>query len=283
MALGITVPYQIVVDSGPQTTGIREGSPREGPWAEVKFKCLWDDRYQLCSDLLGTWLVGGTVIIRQPAFLYPSAPQMFCTDILDITPLGKPIIPAFLRLPWMSRQLAIITARFSIPGYTQDGSDQSGQPYTKLSLNPSGEFFTLPDTTYWFADGTPCTSNIGIMIPQIDFCWKRHKLPIVPDVAMASLVGCVNSDAFAITKKFTAAVGTVLFIPGMVEPDGNVQAMFMFEYGYPFTYTAEYHFHWRSIPWNYMFHPNRTSGFQLVTDGNGDPPYTPKTFTNVLP
>lgn len=265
-------------------TGIREGSPREGPYAEVKFKCLWDDRFQLCSDLIGTWTISGKVIFRQPAFLYPAAPQLFCTDILDISPLGKPILPRFLSLPWMSRQLAIVTARFSIPGYTQDGSDQSGQPFTKVSITPSAEFITLPDTTYWFADGTPATTPpVGLLIPQIDFCWTRYKLPVIPDVEMTNLAGRVNSDVFYITKTFGAPVGTVLFVPGQVQPDGNVQAMFGFQYGYPFTFTAEYHFLWRSIPWNYSFHPNRTSGFAPVTDGSSNPPFTPMAFTNALP
>ena len=283
MANNISVLYSIVVDSGVQTSGIREGCPREGPWAEVKFRCFWDDRFQLCSDLIGTWAVGGSSIIRTPAFEYPAAPQLFCTDILDISPFGKPIIPRFLSLPWVSRQLATVTARFSIPGYTQDGSDQSGQAYTTVSMSTSGEFLTLPNTTYFFGDGTPTMTPIGLLIPQIDFTWTRHRMPIIPAVQMASLVGCVNSDSFAITRTFTAAPGTVLFMPGNVQPDGNVQAMFQFEFGFPFTYIAEYHWLWRNIPWNYFLHPNRTSGFQVVTDGSGNTPYTPTTFTNALP
>src|SRR5271157_1701147 len=112
MAFYISVPYTIVVDSGVQSSGIKEGSPRDGPWAEIKFRCLWDDRYQLCSDLLGTWGVSGSAIIRTPAFQYPPSPQLFCTDITDISPMGKPIIPRYLYLPWMARQLATVTARF---------------------------------------------------------------------------------------------------------------------------------------------------------------------------
>src|SRR5208283_6076359 len=97
MALGLTVPYSIVCDSGARTTGVREGIPRDGPWAEVKFKCWWKDRQQLVNDLMGSWIVatppniavtsiwnGGTwagnpLIVRQPPYPYPAAPAMFCT------------------------------------------------------------------------------------------------------------------------------------------------------------------------------------------------------------
>jgi hypothetical protein len=283
MAFSISVPYTIVVDSGVVSTGIHEGAPREGPWAEVKFRCYWNDRYQLCSDLLGTWIVAGTTVIRTPAFLYPAAPQLFCTDIMDITPMGKPIVPRFLFLPWVSRQLATVTARFTIPGYTQDGSDQSAQAFTRVSMSTTGEFLTLPQTTYRFADSTPTFTPVGFMIPQITFTWQRFKLPIIPAVAMAAMCGKVNSDSFKLTRDFTAAPGTVLFMPGDVQPDGNVQAMFVFEYGYPFSYTANYIFMWKPIPWNYFLHPDRTSGFQVVTDGSGNPPYQPVPFTNQFP
>lgn len=284
MAYFISVPYSIVVDSGAQAGGIHEGSPKDGPWAEVKFRCLWDDRFQLCSDLIGTWAVAGGTIIRTPAYLYPASPQLFCTDIVDITPFGKPLPSRFVPIrAWIFRQLATVTARFTIPGYTQDGSDQSGQPYTVLSLNTSGEFLTLPDTTYWFADGTPTLTPIGFLIPQIEYTWTRYRMPIIPDAQMAALCGKVNSDSFKISKTFTADPGTCLFMPGAVRPDGNVQAMFAYEYGFPFTYVAEYKFLWKPIPWNYFLHPNRTTGFAVVTDGSGNTPYASTAFTGALP
>jgi len=280
MSLIITVPYTIVVDSGVHQSGIHEGAPKEGPWAEVKFRCYWDDRFILCTELMGTWTVAGRTVIRTPAFVYPAAPQLFCTDIVDISPMGKPIIPRLLTLPWLSRQLATVTARFSIPGYTQDGSDQSGRAYTEISINTSGEFLTLPNTTYYFADGTPTGTPIGFMMPQIDFTISRHKMPFIPDAEMALMCGKVNGSPFAISRSFTAETGTALFMPGSVQPDGNVQAFF-YEVGYPFSYVVEYHFLYRPIPWNFYLHPNRTSGFQIVTDGNGAPPYQSGDFTTL--
>ena len=139
---------------------------------------------------------------------------MFCTDVLSIESLGKPQIPRFLSLPWLTGQLAIVTARFSIPGYTQDGSDQSATPFTKLSCAISGEILTLPNAVYWFADGTPLVDSFGIVIPQIEYTLTRYKMPYIPDVAIASLLGCVNSDTFAISRTFSAAPGTCLFMGG---------------------------------------------------------------------
>lgn len=281
MALSISVPFTIVVDSGVHQSGIHEGAPKEGPWAEVKFRCLWDDRFALCTELIGTWTAAGSTVIRTPAFPYPPAPALFCTDITDISPMGKPIIPRYLSLPWVSRQLATVTARFSIPGYTQDGSDQSGRAYTKVSVSTSGEFLTLPNTTYWFADGTPTLTPVGFLIPQIDFTVSRFKLPFIPDAQMAAMCGKVNNAPFAITRTFTAATGTALFMPGNIQPDGNVQAMFVEEFGYVFSYVAEYHFLWKPVAWNYFLHPDRTTGFAAVTDGNGNSPYASGDFTSL--
>lgn len=223
MAFGITVPYSIVHDSGARSTGVREGVPREGPWAEVKFKCFWRDRQQLVSDLMGTWIVTGPtnttitsiwnggspiippLIIRQPPYQYPPAPALFCTDILDIEQLGKPGFWSWpYSAPWLTGQLAVVTARFSLPGWTPDGSDQSGQPYTRLGVNVSAEFMTFPDTTYLVNGSIPTFTPVGVVMPSIDFQWIRVRMPYIPDAFMASMAGCVNSDSFAISKTFTA-------------------------------------------------------------------------------
>ena len=108
-------------------------------------------------------------------------------------------------------------------------------------------------------------------------------MPFIPDVVMANYIGTTNSDSFALSKSFNANPATVLFMPGSAQVDGNAQAMFVFEYGFPFTYVVDYKFMWRSIPWNYALHPNRKIGFAIVTDYNGNPPYTPVPFTGVFP
>src|SRR5208282_5186201 len=188
MAWNITVPFQIVCDSGAQTTGVREGVPSSGPWAEVKFKCYWKDHYQLINDLMGTWVVvgatnqtvtsiwmGGSVItpptiIRQPPLPYAPAPAMFCTDVVSVDGLGKPGFWYYpFSFPWLTAQEAVVVARFGIPGWTPDGSDQSGQPYTKLGASVSAEFLTFPDTTYLINGSIPTGNPQGVIIPSIDF------------------------------------------------------------------------------------------------------------------
>lgn len=306
MALGITVPYSIVCDSGAQTTGVREGVPREGPWAEVKFKCYWVDRQQLVNDLLGTWIVSGTLpsssvtsiwnggsaptsptIVRQPPYRYPAAPAMFCTDILSIEPLGKPG-PWGLTLPWLTGEMAVVTARFSLPGWTIDGSDQSGQPYTRLSSAGSAEFLTFPDTTYLINGSIPTGVAQGIIMPQIDFTWTRVRLPYIPDAFMATYAGCVNSDSFAVSRSFTAAPGTLLFMPGQVSVDGYAQAFSYYEFGFTLSYTVDYHFLYRPLPWNYVCVPQLAGAFGSVFQpvygsATGDTPYPVVAFTGLFP
>lgn len=277
MPATISVPYAIRWDGG-----IKEGGPHDGPWAEVVFQCKWDDHYQLCQDLMGKWVASGNQIVRTPAFQYPYSPNLFCTDITSIEPYGKPWRPLALWPGWVTRKGARVTARFTIPWYTQDGSDQSGQPYTKLSIAPSGEFLTLPYTTYFFAaDGLPTGTPIGRMIPQAEITYTRYKMPIIPVNQMLSLIGKVNNAPFSIGG-FLCDTGTLVFMPGSCEVDANTTAMFTYLYQYSLSYIVEYKFLFRSIPHNWFLHPNGTTGFALVQDGNGNPPYLPGDFS-ILP
>jgi hypothetical protein len=243
--------------------------PQNGATATIKFKCLWDDRYQLVQDLVGTWKgTPPSSVIRVPPFRYPDSPNLFCSSIQSIEPFGKPTIWSTIGLPWITRKYAIVTATFSVPHWDFSGPDA----YTKITFNASGEFLTVPETSTHFGDGTPTNSPIGILIPQIEISVERNRMPYLPVAAMASCVGRVNSAAYTIAG-YVFQPGYLLFSAGQ----SNVQA----DASGQISYSQEYKFLYRSVQWNYFLHPAGT-GFQPVTDLAGNPPYDSTDFS-VLP
>jgi hypothetical protein len=251
-------------------SGIVEALPREGPTAVVRFKTLWNDHYQFCRDLIGIWT--GTApsnISRVAPFQYPPSPNLICTEIESIVPLGKTIVPAGLSLPWIARKYAVITARFSVPSWSPFGDT----PYYKINFGASGEFLTIPETTYRFNDGTPTNTPIGILIPQLEITYTRYRVPFPPIVQMMMCEGKVNNGPFNIGG-FVAAAQSLLFMAGHLEVTAD-------SFG-NMSYECEYKFLYKYVPWNWFFHPNRTTGFALVTDGNGNAPYGTADFS-ILP
>jgi hypothetical protein len=239
-----------------------------GPQATVRFKCFWDDRYVFCQQLLGTWQ--GTppnTVHRTPPFRYPPSPNLFCMSIDKIEEHGKPFIPFGMVLPWMARKFAIVTATFYVPKYGVDGADA----YSKTTFACSGEFLTLPETTYRFQDGTPTNTPIGVMIPQLEITVTKYKLPFLPIAAMLALEGRVNAFDFQI-QGVPFPAGTLLFMSGTSDYEidmlGNV------------AYTQEYKFIAKPIPWNFFLHPNRTSGWRNVF---GPPSWDGSGFTQPYP
>lgn len=270
MASTISVPYTIIADEG-----ITESySPDDGPRATVRFKCLWSDHAQLARDLIGTSTSTGTSIIRVAPFQYPSNPYLYCRSISSVRPLGKKLIPlAGIGLPWITGKYAIVEAVFWRPPFSFDGLDGPyGQAWTTIQFGASGEFMTLPDSTYRFGDGTPTNTPIGKVVGQIEINVKRYFMPYLPIAQIASLLGKVNNAAYTIGG-YSFPAGTLLFAGGPSEfandTAGNI------------TQDVEYKFVYRAVSWNKYYHPNRTTGWDTVTDGSGNPPYDSGDFTTL--
>ena len=267
----LPVPFTIMIDEG-----IMESNPASGPEARVKFKCLWSDHYKLAQGLLGyQQSAPPSNIIYTGPYSYPPSPQLICTSIERIQGLGKPL-PFFWQnaagLPWIAPKRAIVTAVFTRPQW--QGFSASG--FFSISTAGGGEFLTIPETTYRFGDGTPTNTPIGVLIPQMEITVTRYKMGFIPDAEMVACTGKLNNAPFAIGWNIYPA-GTLLFMPGnsSTEADslGNI------------VYQVEYKFMFRPINWNWFFHPNRTTGFALITDGNaggGNPPYGSTSF-EILP
>lgn len=267
----LSVPYSIMWDSG-----IWESNPAEGPKAVVKFKCLWDDHYTMVQELMGLW-VGkppSSIVYTLP-FSYPPSPNLICTNVTSIEPFGRPWVIASnylnqtIGLPWIARKRAIITAEFTVPPYRalQEGG------FWSLSIDTGGEFLTLPDITYRFADGTPTGTPVGFFLPQVEITVTRYKMPFIPDQVMIPLTGSINGYPFQIGYNIYPPY-SLMFMPGHTEVESDVLGNL--------TYTTQYKFMYRPVNWQFEFKPDRTTGFALVTDGNGNPKFKVMDF-GILP
>lgn len=269
-----TLPVPFTIMTPPYgDEGIIESNPETGPEARVKFKCLWSDHYRLVQGLLGyqTSAPPANIVYTGP-YSYPPSPQLLCTSVERIQGLGK-YLPFFNQnaagIPWIARKKAIVTAVFRRPQW--QGFNSSG--FFSISLAGGGEFLTIPETTYRFADGTPTNTPIGIVLPQSEITVTRYRMGFIPDQYIDLLLGKVNNAAFTIGWN-TYPPGTLLFMPGNSQFDADVLGQV--------TYQVEYKFMRRPIEWNKCLHPNRTTGFATVTDGNGAPPYGSANF-DILP
>jgi hypothetical protein len=166
-----------------------------------------------------------------------------------------------------------MTCVFGQPKYDYDGAGIFGEAYTTVGFGASGEFQTMPDSVYRFADGTVTTTPIGRVIPSISINVTRHMLPYSPLAEIAALLGKINANPFMIAGHPFAA-GTLLFEGGddtiNVDSIGNVSI------------DVSYKMAFRPIPWNFYLSPKRTTGYALVLDGSGNPPYAVGDFT-ILP
>lgn len=268
MAQLISIPYTILADEG-----ITLAYPDEGPTATVKFKTLWTDQYQLAKDLIGTSTnVGGTTVRTEP-FAYPGNPSLYCKTITSVRPIGPTIPLTGVGLPWITKKWAITEAVFKRPLFSFNGLDGPyGQPWTTIQFGASGEFVTLPDSTYRFTDGTPTNTPIGKVVPQIEINVKRYFMPYLPVAEMAALVGKINNAVYRVGN-YSFPAGTLLFMGGPSEfaadTAGNI------------TQEVEYKLVYRPINWNKYFHPNRTTGWDTVTDGSGNSPYESGNFATL--
>lgn len=265
----LSVPggYTVMADMG-----ITEANPETGPTASVIYKVQSADRYSFVQQLLGLWkgTAPSNVFYTGP-YEYPASPNLLCTAVPSIVPFGKklpdPLNP--VGLPYLHAKQCLITAVFTRPPWQA----ATNQGYFSITFSAGGETLALAETTYQFGDGTPTATPVGIQLVVSNIIVTRYRMPFIPDAYSASLLGCVNNAPFGIGWN-TYNTGTLLYM-GMnseieSDPLGNI------------TFQLQYIFSYRNIPWNYEYHPNRTTGWAPVTDGNGNFKYIPANF-NILP
>jgi hypothetical protein len=187
-----------------------------------------------------------------------------------MTPHGKPIFDPIQGRPWLVKTFCIVEATFTRPTWQAATSGS----YFSITWSGGGEVFTLPETVYQFGDGTPTATPLGIVVPQAEITVKRFRMPYIPDQQVAALLATpLNNAPFQIGYNIFPT-GTLLFSNGSSTTESDVLGNL--------TFTFEYRFLYKSINWNFAFHPDRTTGWAPITDGNGAPPFQSGDF-NILP
>lgn len=263
----IPVPFNIFADSG-----VREGGTVDSPTAEVKFSVKWSDRITFVNFVCGATLGGPGAITRLPPLAYPPSPNLYATRDFAIEPLGK------LRADsnWVFYDRALVTITFAVPQFDfpggPAGGDPSGVPWTTTTFDLSGEFLTLPDSTFKFSGGKPLGVPAGRIIPQVAITFKRHWVPYLPVSAMFGLLGKVNNAAFSLGD-FSCPAETLLFLGGPNQRQSDTSGHASQE--------VEYKMIYRPVSWNKFLHPDGVSGFQYINDGNGNKVYDQGDFTTL--
>ena len=273
MGTTISVPYTIEA-----AEGITEGVEPDGPLAIVKFLCAWSDRYKLVQDLVGTATRSGNTIIRITPLQYPTSPNLYCRPDVRIEPFTKKFsgfVPGLTNWPMFTR--ARVIAKFGVPLWSFDGSgDPSGVPWTTTTVEPGGEFMTLPGSSSYFTDGTPTNTPIGLVIPMKTITFTRHWMPYIPLAEMDSIQGKVNQANITIGDSVYPPE-TLLFQPGSCTQQRDTIGNVVNEVQYKFIH--------KPTNWNKFWHPKPGIGWDYVWDsktGSGNHPYQLGDFT-ILP
>lgn len=269
--MAISVPYQIACMQ--DQCGITETNEPGQPKATVTFTCAASDHYQLIRQLLGYPVAAGYSIIRTYPFQYPPSPNLIATAIESVEFYGPWVAVPGVGLPWLWRRKAKIRCRFELPLWYQTGAgDPSGLPYTTTTFQGTTDVLTLPETTYTFPSGARTNSPIGLKVPRIDITMLRHMMPYAPVPQAFPILGGVNNAAVALGG-YLCPTGTLLFQGFTATPSADSLGNWYYDVQYSFSY--------KERPWNYFLSPNPTEGWAPVTDGSGNPPFTPVDFTTL--
>lgn len=257
------VPCAVEVDSG-----ITEGEPDGKPEAEVQFRCAWGDRFDLLRALRGELIwTGGSTFTRIGGFAYPDSPNIWCLDVPSIVP--GPGVPRTLPNGWIAYEEATVTARFGVPEY-----DLANDQYWSLRLGTTGEFVTLPDTTWYFLGGDPVGSELARPMPQTQIEYTAHRLPFIPQDEIDFLTPKINANPYRVGRK-VYPIGTLLFCCGNTDLRASALGI---------EYDIGYQLIKRSVDWNAYWNPATYSWTIVTSDGTagGVTPFQYEDF-DILP
>jgi len=172
-------------------------------------QCLWEDRYQVATALIGGTLdVSGTYVYSN-GFPYPDNPAWIVKSI-DMKPYA-PRDQSLMQSGEDEGDLAIypmaeLTVNFGVPDYTQAQTPNIGEQELDWCNNTVP--LTQNITSFYWDDGTPLQldQNVPIKFPTIRFTQTLFNRPSLNVQLFTSLINKVNSEAF-----FGAPAGTVLF------------------------------------------------------------------------
>lgn len=257
------VPCTVAVDGG-----IVEGEPGGKPEATVVFKVAWPIRFDLVKALRGevVW-AGGSDFIRMHGFPYPDSPNMSCLEVTEVRPLSTQTMRT-RGDGWVEYPYALVTAKFGTPEW-------GDEEFWSLRVGISGEFLTMPGTSWRFLGGNPVGAEIGRVLPDEQIEYTAHRLPFIPQEEIDPLKGGkVNATPYRIGRQ-TYATGRLLFVGANTESRASILGL---EHDVTYSIVS------RLVDWNKYLDPSDNSWKLVTSDGtlSGFTPYGYEDFS-ILP
>lgn len=248
-------------------------SPRErfteaGFEATRLLKCAWQDRIELCNQLLGSVQGSGPQAMHVTPARYPHFPRAQVRAV-TIEPFDSAVDAHRGNEQVADYQHARLTVQYATGSYDthQVNDDPHGDTYVTESLEPTAEFVTLsPQGLFW--ENVPASSGKvlaedeapGKIIRGMDWIYTRHLLPTVPQAAF-SLIGSVNDAAVdSRTLGYRFAPGTLLYNPPTIRRVITAQAAAAWDLTYRFSY--------RPATWNKVWR-TATGSFEPLYNEQG--------------
>jgi hypothetical protein len=264
-------PVSIVLDGDGEHAVIERATLTEGPSADVVFKCDYANRNLVVLGLLGGVVNNAGTITRVPPMAYPPNPNIFCTNIGDITGIK----PFTNELGWIEYQYVKIPAHFSMPTWDVikgvTNPDPSGYTYTTTKFKGNCEIFVPPIGSYYYKTGTfsgkPVeTSSVGIVRSHAEIQVTRHQIPFLPVTQLMDNAGSVNYDPIKFGD-YTFPAGCVLYSTWDIEPKADPAGIRLWDINLSILANFD-------TPWNKFFDPAGSwSEINTKADGTGDPPF----------
>lgn len=256
--------------------GLKEGVDGSGPHATKKYLCDWADRFAVANGLIGIVTnpggAGGTPTFASPT-RYPESANMFATQVA-IEGRGKPTQgTAQLQFP-----KAVVVATFGVPPYNY-------LPSPNMSIDPATPFiyatqeidigldsYTIPASAVK-ATGpdAPLAKDQTIPYAKAEISLTLHRYPYNPAQLIFNLTGNLNSTVF-----LGCAIGKLRFNGGKTHNTASSDG----------TYTQDVNlsFSFRKIArWDYVFHPNGTSGWVALKDKSSNSLHSLSDFLDLIP
>lgn len=183
--------------------GISESwSSQGGPKATVVYQCLWADRYDLATELMGGYPVGSTGFTDYiPPHRYPPSPNLICQEISSIEGLGA--LKRGFGSRWLPYKYAIVTAVYSTPTYDVSVASAAGQIdpsspilYCKQRIRASSAFVVLPRGKIRFAvSGKTVDSDVARPAAQSEITLEFPRIAFNPYLLVRPYIGKTNTVA----------------------------------------------------------------------------------------
>lgn len=257
-----------VVEIGPQ-----------GVTAQRMFRVPWSDWNNFAGELFGVYKkVGGSIAYTTP-LPFPDQSDNLLVEKVRIEPFdGKISGTGLLNLTSGLASYpngAKITATY-IQKYVSGGDNPTPPDgvYMSYMADHGVEYTTVPGGFWeWTSDGKTLSeeANTGIVVPVTQHRLTMHNVLSVPESAISSLSGQVNSATF-----LGKAVGTMLFM------GCQRQTQFAFSQN-EIVWQLNYLFAERSTGWNKFWRYEAAGGSHWAAvqshDAGNTKPYTEASFT----